>query len=191
MQIQENINYVLIGSQESMMREIFEPKKSPFYHFGTVMTLGKIPYDDFSSYIETRLPHSKKVDIHVLVSEILPFTACHPYYTQKLAFHFWNLLNEGKEDNDLVERAIAESNDIHDMDYERLWMSLNKTDRKVMCFMCDNTQSPLKSLKIGLPTSTIFSSLKRLLRSGFVIRNENYQIDDPFFSRWIKKRIVD
>lgn len=45
MQMQKNINYVLLGSQESMMREIFEQKRSPFYHFGTLMTLNKIPYE--------------------------------------------------------------------------------------------------------------------------------------------------
>ena len=36
MQLHQNINYILLGSQESMMREIFEKKKSPFYHFEAV-----------------------------------------------------------------------------------------------------------------------------------------------------------
>ena len=33
MQLHKNINYLFLGSQESMMREIFEKKKSPFFHF--------------------------------------------------------------------------------------------------------------------------------------------------------------
>lgn len=32
MQEQKHINYILLGSQESMMTDIFEDKKSPFYH---------------------------------------------------------------------------------------------------------------------------------------------------------------
>lgn len=32
MQEQKHINYILLGSQESMMTDIFENKKSPFYH---------------------------------------------------------------------------------------------------------------------------------------------------------------
>jgi AAA+ ATPase superfamily predicted ATPase len=48
MQQHKHINYVFLGSQESMIREIFENKKSPFYHFGFLMTL-KSPGKIFSS----------------------------------------------------------------------------------------------------------------------------------------------
>jgi len=43
MQMQQGLNYILLGSQESMMTEIFERKKSPFYHFGTLMHLTRYP----------------------------------------------------------------------------------------------------------------------------------------------------
>jgi hypothetical protein len=45
----KNINYVFMGSSESMIREIFEKKNSPFYRFGTLFTLGKIPEEKFRS----------------------------------------------------------------------------------------------------------------------------------------------
>jgi len=189
MQLQSNINYVLLGSQGSMMREIFEHKKSPFYHFGTVMTLGKIPYDDFSSYISQRLSRLGEGDRTTITSRILAFTDCHPYYTQMLAFHVWNLLEEGYSGTDIVEHAIASSNDIHDMDYERLWAGMNKTDKKVIRFISKNTTSPLASSEIGIPSSTIFSSLKRLTRSGYVIKDDKYRIDDPFFAKWIEVKM--
>ena len=51
MQRQEGLNYVFMRSQESMMEDIFEKKKSPFYHFGYRLTLKKIPYEDFHTYI--------------------------------------------------------------------------------------------------------------------------------------------
>jgi AAA+ ATPase superfamily predicted ATPase len=49
MQEQQNVNYIFLGSEESMMTDIFERKKSPFYHFGMLMRLKKIPYEDFYS----------------------------------------------------------------------------------------------------------------------------------------------
>ncbi len=55
MQRQQHVNYILLGSQESMMTEIFEDKKSPFYHFGELMRLGKLPHDDFFRYLSDRL----------------------------------------------------------------------------------------------------------------------------------------
>ena len=42
MQEQKHINYVLLGSQESMMTDIFEDKKSPFYHFVESSFLKKV-----------------------------------------------------------------------------------------------------------------------------------------------------
>jgi hypothetical protein len=119
----------------------------------------------------------------------LKFTDCHPYYTQKLAFHVWNLLEEGSTDNDIVERAISDSNEIHDMDYERLWMTMNKTDKKVMRFISRNNGSPMASSDVDIPPSTVFSSLKRLTRSGYVIKSDRYQIDDPFFAKWIDTKM--
>lgn len=42
-----------------------------------------------------------------------------------------------------------------------------------------------KAANLGL-TSTIFSSLKRLMQSGNLIKTaKGYEIDDPFFKQWI------
>lgn len=86
MQRQNGLNYIFTGSQESMMEEIFEKKKSPFFHFGERMNLKKIPYDDFYRYV---------------------------------------------------------------------------------------------------PTSTSFSSIKRLLKQGYVIKTTCYELEYPFFAEWI------
>jgi len=40
------------------------------------------------------------------------------------------------------------------------------------------------------PASTTFSALKRLVKGGYVIKHAFYEIEDPFFKRWILKRIV-
>ena len=37
------------------MTEIFERKKSPFYHFGELMRLGKLPREEFHQYLSERL----------------------------------------------------------------------------------------------------------------------------------------
>ena len=47
--------------------------------------------------------------------------------------------------------------------------------------------APLDS-KREMPTSTAFSALKRLSKQGYVIKNKKYEIDDPFFARWIFNR---
>jgi AAA+ ATPase superfamily predicted ATPase len=92
MQYHKNINYIFLGSQESMMREIFEKKKSSFYHFGQLLYLKKIEKNQFKNFISGRLTDICQ-NPGELADEILSFTKGHPYYTQQLAYHTWNLLS--------------------------------------------------------------------------------------------------
>lgn len=122
----------------------------------------------------------------LVANEILQFTNGHPYYTQQLAFLTWIRLQQGKYSGDTVTLAIGETIQIHDLDYERLWIAFNNTDKKIMTGLVSNTGLPLSSdfsLKHNLnATSTVYSSLKRLMKTGYIIKTGNgYEIDDPFF----------
>jgi hypothetical protein len=51
--------------------------------------------------------------------------------------------------------------------------------------------NPLTNNKVSViaqPTSTIYSGLKRLLTQGFLLKNDTYEMDDPFFAQWIVNR---
>ncbi len=186
------INYTFLGSLESMMREIFEKKKSPFYHFGQLMYLKKIPYDDFYEYLKNgfsgRCSHTGAIS-----KNILDFTHSHPYYTQQLAFTIWDNCDNSLTTEENIEAAIHRLIQIHDMDYERLWQTQNQTDKKVLIGLSRHEQNILTETfarKYGIrATSTVFSSLKRLMKHGYVIKNKTaYELDDPFFAEWIKRK---
>jgi len=182
MQKQKGLNYIFLGSQESMMTELFEKKKSPFYHFGQLMHLNRIPQDDFRRYVAERLPDY--VENTPIVDAIFAFTKCHPYYTQQLSSAVWELMEYPRITENVVEIAIEKQVREHDLDYERLWNNLNRTDRGVLRQLCLN-QNPMTSR--WDPSSTTYSSLKRMLKSGIVIKEESYSIEDPFFTRWLQK----
>ena len=97
------------------------------------------------------------------------------------------MLEQKNDVEKLVDHAVDELTRLHDFDYERIWMAMNKTDRHILAVLAQNVTSPLNSRR-GIPTSTAFSALKRLSRQGYVIKNEKYEIDDPFFARWIYYR---
>lgn len=187
MQEQKGLNYILLGSRESMMTEIFERKRSPFYHFGMLMHLSKIPYDDFHSYVAERLLSVAGADSDGLAGEILSVTDCHPYYTQQLASQVWTILAYGEKSKDAVSQAVGQLTQIHDLDFERLWMSFNNTDKRVMQTLC-------RGAKIyedkSLPTSTIYSSVKRLMKTGYIMKTNEYEVEDPFFKQWIRERML-
>lgn len=187
-----NVKYVFLGSQESLIRNIFEKKKSPFYHFGFLLPLDKIPYNEFLSYLTKNFKFLTEENLSIS-ERILEITKCHSYYTQQLAFTVWELLLKNNKINNSVETAVTELISYHDADYERLWNTINKTDMKVLIGMSVSTSSPLSDEFSKLydtgASSTVFSSLKRLIEKGFIIKSEaGYEMDDPFFKEWIKIR---
>lgn len=185
MQEQQNINYIFLGSQESMMTQIFERKKSPFYHFGMLMHLDKIPYDDFMQYITQRLPLKDDTQAKDIAKDILNTTLCHPYFTQQLASQVWEILTYSDVKEDIVKEAVEQLTIIHDLDFERLWMNFNKTDKYIMLNLAHKKQP---SSTRSLPTSTIYSSVKRLMQMGYIIKTNEYEIEDPFFRNWLIKK---
>lgn len=183
MQEQQHLNYILLGSQESMMTEIFERKKSPFYHFGKLMHLSKIPYEDFRTYVAERLP-LKEASQNSVVDGILSFTGLHPYYTQQLSAQVWEMMTYDKLFDNVVSEAVNAIIQAHDLDFERLWLSFNRTDRFIMQSLSSN-KNPMQNRQMA--TSTTFSAIKRLMKAGYVIRSEDYEVEDPFFKTWILK----
>lgn len=184
MQRQEGLNYIFMGSQESMMEEIFEKKKSPFYHFGQRMNLKKIPYEDFYAYIMDRLPQMDEEAKKSICTEILQFTNVHPYYSQQLAAAAYNILRYAPTTENIVGAAIRQQIEEHDLDYERLWTTFKRTDRMILTILA-RKRNPMTERSI--PSSTAFSSLKRLVKQGHAIKGDAYEIEDPFFGEWILK----
>ncbi|MCJ7448582.1 MAG: ATP-binding protein [Bacteroidales bacterium] len=187
-----NINYVFMGSSESMIRDIFEKKDSSFYRFGSLITLGKIPEEKFRLFLEYRFTGFVK-EAGPVSEAILNISGSHPYYTQQLAFTVWELLSRSDDVSGIVEAAAYEIVMSHDNDFELLWNTLNRTDMMVLTGMSAGNISPLTDEFSRLygtgAASTVFSTLQRLVKKGMIIKEGSvYSIDDPFFSRWIQYR---
>ncbi len=179
----KNVNYVFLGSLESMMKTIFESKKSPFYHFGHLMYLEKIPYVDFYAYLSTGFDHVT-IQKDEISKDILDFTDCHPYYTQQLAYYCWTHLEKNPYSETTLQSVIYQIIQVHDTDYERLWNTLNNTDKKLLINLSMNESLDA----LPLPTSTVYSGIKRLITSGYLIKNKSFEFDDPFFKHWLRNR---
>ena len=163
------------------MTDIFENKKSPFYHFGELMRLGKLPREDFYRYLSERLIRLFPDSYESYSNRILDYTGCHPYYSQQLAANVWQTGILNPDITDAVTAAINHIVISHSLDYERLWTGLKRTNRWILQALASGR--PLQSGEIK--TSTVYSALKRMQKDGFVIYSDKYEIEDPFFRQWI------
>ncbi|MDO8581410.1 MAG: ATP-binding protein, partial [bacterium] len=188
----QNINYVFMGSIESMMRQIFEEKKSPFYHFGQLMPLDKLPYQEFTNFIIKGF-QDRTGEVVSLAEIILQITQCHPYYTQQLAYTVWNKWDDNLPIKELVNSTVDYLVRIHDNDYQRIWQNQNQTDKKILIQIAQGQEQLLSQniiQQMGFnSTSTLYSGLTRLIQQGYLVKaNTNYELDDPFFKSWILRK---
>ena len=179
-----HVNYVFLGSLESMMHEIFERKKSPFYHFGVVMYLSPICTKDFYDFLFQGFSKIKSQNLDQIINEILNITNGHPYYTQQLAFYCFNAIK-----NDLfisIDQVIQQIIEEHNIDYERFWINLTLKERFLLIEMIQLKYGWIQRKEANIPPSTRYSAYKKLITNGFLIQiSKNYQVEDPFFERWI------
>lgn len=195
MQYHKDINYIFMGSQESMMRDIFEKHASPFYHFGSLFILDKISENDFMQYLINGFESAwdNRENIETLSQSILALTKCHPYYTQQLAWHVWEAAIVEKDLMDSIDESVNTIVRNHDRDFERLWGALINTDKKILIGLATSNLLPTSSeflLMTGVgSTSTAGSSLERMVKNGTLLKMDGkFDIEDPFFKEWIKRK---
>jgi hypothetical protein len=147
------------------------------------MRLEKIPYNDFYEFLTKRFVKITNKS-KILSSEILKFTDCHPYYTQQLAYYCWAFLEKNEYEKAMLNKVVLSIIRIHDTDYERLWNTVRKTDKQVLIALGKSGNFN----QMHLATSTIYSGIKRLVTKGYLIKDENFEFDDPFFKKWINDK---
>lgn len=183
MQLHENINYVFMGSQESMMTEMFESVKSPFFHFGAFIQLKKIPYDDFMEFLSQRLNPIRSNQSREDAEEILRLTRCHPFYTQQLAAGFWDLCQR-EAGNAMVSTAESEIMRNLSAVYASVWSKLPQAQKRILEVL--SRSEPLSSIR-DYPVSSVYSAISRMKKEGLVVREDGFELEDPFFALWIRK----
>ena len=94
-QHQQNVSYCLFGSKKHLMTKLFQNRKMPFYQFGEMMFLDKIPTADWVKFICSRFEKQGKRISEELAQRICEKVENHSSYVQQLA---WNVLAETEEE---------------------------------------------------------------------------------------------
>lgn len=189
-QYHKDVSYVFIGSQEHMIRDIFENKSNPFYKFGKQILLREMRSDKIRRFIVDRFS-DKGIDASTVVDSILEITNGHPYYTQQLCHEIFIVSDSKIINMNSIKEAIDNILSNHNFDYEVWWGQLDNTERKIVLGICSGMQNPTSGSFISTygikSTSTAGSALKRLVEKGILIKRSKdlYLIEDPFWLRWI------
>jgi hypothetical protein len=180
--------YCLYGSKRHMMTELFENKSMPFYKFGDVVFLQKIPEQYWVKYLIDGFARTGKSLKKEFAERIAREMENHPYFVQQLAHTIWTRTVKvctGKEYSEAVDVLLRE----HGILFQREIDGLTNSQLNFLKALCRNvaqlsSAETLKKHKMG--SSGNVNRIKSSLVSKEVldIIPQGISFIDPMFKRW-------
>lgn len=194
-QHQHHVSYCLFGSKKHMMSNIFQDKSMPFYQFGQILFLPKIPTSEWAKYITTRFEENSKhiSDIHAqrICNEVNGYSS----YVQQLAWHVFALLNEGETVTDEhIDSAMTLMMESCEFLFLQQIERLTEYQMNFLRAICHGItknfgeEETRTAYQLGSPAN--ITRLKSALTKYDIIESDGFNMSftDPIFARWFKQR---
>lgn len=187
----KNVNFIFLGSNNSIIESIFSDSKKPFYQSTQYMMLDEIGNEEYSEFIMMQF---RKGKIKISESEcelILKLCRTHTYYVQYLCNRLYSkAVHISPETVYSVLDEILQENEPVFLNYKNLLTSL-QWKLAIAIAKEDKVKEPLAISFIKKYDLNSASSLKRALdallkKEIIVYYKEMYQLNDLFFSLWLK-----
>lgn len=191
----ENVSYIFIGSKKHLLLQMFTDKKRPFYGFGKMLSLSKIPRNDLAKFIKKRFSKTSiEVDID-LPEKVLDITENHPYYTQMLCHELWDICRDRskvkvKDIDQAINQIIRNQGDL----YVTLWDRLSFHQKNLLAAIAihggENIFSSdfVSENDLGASSSVQKSVAALIDRDVLEKINGRFEFSDIFFKEWIKRK---
>ena len=193
-QHQRHVSYCLFGSKKHMMTKLFLNRKMPFYQFGEMMFLDKIPTADWVPFICSRFESQNKQISGELAQRICETVEGNSSYVQQLA---WNVLAETEKvatEQDFcrgVDALLAQCSAL----FEEQLKGLTGFQINFLRALCDGVSSDFGSKAIlesyNLGSKSNISRIKTTLQDKEMIDfdKDGVYLEDPVFRIWFKRMI--
>ncbi len=190
-------SYCLYGSKRHMMSEIFLNRSMPFYQFGDLLWLQKIPTNDWKDYI---ISHFEAVGKHIsekMVALVCETVDNYPSYVQHLSSILLNHLPQGGTvTEDMMPQAVAELISTNEALYMQQIEPLSSYQMNMLRAIISGVHSGFNEKRVrsqfdlGAPSNIV--RLRKALIERDLIYSELRQLNvtDPVFVLWFKKRFI-
>lgn len=190
-QHQRNVSYCFFGSKKHLMTKLFQNRRMPFFQFGEMMFLDKIPTEDWVPFICARFERQGKHISEDLARRICETVEGNSSYVQQLA---WNVLAE-------TEKTTTEQDFLHGVEallaqcsalFEEQLKGLTGYQLNFLRALCDGVTGDFGSKSVletyNLGTKSNITRIKSALQGKELIdydKNGVY-LEDPVFKMWFK-----
>ena len=193
-QHQRNVSYCLFGSKKHLMTKLFQNRRMPFYQFGEMMFLDKIPTADWVPFICSRFESQGKQISGELAQRICETVEGNSSYVQQLA---WNVLAETdkvateQDFNHGVDALLAQCSAL----FEEQLKGLTGYQMNFLRALCEGVTTDFGSKAIleryNLGSKSNISRIKTTLQAKEMIDYdaEGVYLEDPVFKIWFKRNV--
>ena len=190
-QQQEHVTYCLYGSKRHMMMDIFNNANSPFYRFGQMLFLNKIPKSEWIPFIMKSFEKSGKHISESFASQVCDTVECHSWYLQQLCYFIWNATADevNQETFQYGLRQLVNTNSpMFLSDTESLAPSQIEMLRAIKDGVRKLSSTEAKR-QYALGNPNTISKNKKVLRDKDIIEERNGKMEfvDPAYRLWFSQ----
>lgn len=186
----QHVSYCLYGSKRHMLMEVFTSPSMPFYKFGNLVFLEKIPTKYWIEFILQQFNSSGKIISGQHAEAIATLAKNHPYYVQQLAQLCW--LRTENEITDVIVREALESLVLQlSLLFQNITESLGTSHLNYLKAVIEEVRmmSAKKTIEnYNLGTSANVSRIKKALIDKEIIDDQGGRVEllDPIYAIWLR-----
>ena len=191
-QHQQNVSYCMFGSKKHLMENIFNDKSMPFYKFGDMMFLKKIPTGEWVSFICTKFRETGKSISPDQAARICEATENLSSYVQHLSWIVWYKTDLSVTD-EIIASAIDDLLAQNTVFFQREVEQLSAVQLNFLRALADGVDSGFSRREVlqkyRLESSANVQSVKKALLKKDMIDIEGKEISftDTLFKLWLSR----
>ena len=192
-QHQQEVTYCMFGSKKHLMENIFNDKSMPFYKFGDMMFLKKIPTEEWIPFICDKFRDTGKTITVQQASRICELTDNLSSYVQHLAWLVWYKADKVVRNKD-IDDAISDLLEQNKIFFQREVEQLTEFQLNFLKAVANGISSGFSRKEVirkyRLESSANVQSVKKsLLKKDLIdIDGQTVTFDDSLFKLWIKRQ---
>lgn len=192
-QHQQNVTYCMFGSKKHLMEYIFNDKSMPFYKFGDMMFLKKIPTNEWVPFICDKFKETGKTITVDQATKICETTDNLSSYVQHLAWVIWYKSGDTVTNED-IDSAINDLLEQNTVFFQREVEQLSELQMNYLRAVASGISRGLSSKdvikKFRLESSASVNAIKKaLLKKDIIdIDGQTVTINDSLFKLWLQRQ---
>ena len=191
-QHQHSVSYCLYGSKRHLLMNMFGSRSYPFYKFGDMIFLERIPIQYWYEYIQKRFEQAGKNISSEIIDQIYAYVDGNSSYIQQLSWLVWARTTNNVNEEILTDAQQDLLNQNHALFMEQMNGLTQYQIRFVRAVMDGkaleiNRKDTIEEYELG--SSANIATIKKALQKKELIEIEGKDIhfSDPIFIHWLHR----